>query len=359
MDKFYKQLGDLYDEHKFTRDSIWNMDETGFPTVPSHVQKILAESGSKRVGQMSSAERGTNVSAALAINAAGRFIPPFFIYLRANYQSKFMLLAEGKEGHANKSGYMQAKEFHLFMVHFQKHVRASIDEPVLLLLDNHTSHLSIQSIDYAIEHGIQMLTFPPHCTHKLQPLDVGVLAQVKSRYVEKHNEWMKSHGGAKFDLELVAPIVEKCLDERATVAVIKSAFERPGIFELNSREFTDSDFFAAQKLAEADARAAKTQEELEESGEERVLLVMEENIPIESGSERTTSDVASVSGTSSITSNLNVAGPVRIVGKKKSNRGRQAMTSAVLTSPAKRDEIKAAADKRAKNKRKAEERAEK
>lgn len=68
---FYRQLGELYDEFKFPRENVWNMDETGFPTVPAHVQKLLAEKGVKRVGQMSSAERGTNVSVALAVNANG------------------------------------------------------------------------------------------------------------------------------------------------------------------------------------------------------------------------------------------------------------------------------------------------
>lgn len=135
-----------------------------------------------------------------------------------------MLLAEGSEGHANKTGYMQSKEFAEFMAHFKKNSHASKDNPVLLLLDNHTSHLSIAAIDYAVEHGITMFTFPPHCTHKLQPLDVGVIGQVKARYVEKHDVWMKSHGGLKFELENVAPEVEKSLDERATPAIIKSAF---------------------------------------------------------------------------------------------------------------------------------------
>lgn len=41
---------------------IWNMDETGFPTVPAHVHKLLAEKGVRSVGQMTSTERGTKPS---------------------------------------------------------------------------------------------------------------------------------------------------------------------------------------------------------------------------------------------------------------------------------------------------------
>lgn len=98
-----------------------------------------------------------------------------------------------------------------------------------------------------------------------------------------------------------------------------------------------------------------TEGELEANGLDRVLLVLDEDIPIGSESEVTTSDVASTSGISDMVANLNESGPVKIIGKKKSNRGRKPMTSAVLTSPLKHAEIKQAATDRAEKKRKSEE----
>lgn len=50
VEGFYRYLGKVYDEFKFPRENIRNMDETSFPTVPAHVQKLLARKGSKRVG---------------------------------------------------------------------------------------------------------------------------------------------------------------------------------------------------------------------------------------------------------------------------------------------------------------------
>lgn len=43
-------------------------------------------------------------------------------------------------------------------------------------MDNHETHVSIQAITKAKENGIVLLTIPPHTSHKLQPLDMGVLA---------------------------------------------------------------------------------------------------------------------------------------------------------------------------------------
>ena len=62
----------------------------------------------------------------------------------------------------------------------------------LFLLDNHGSHCTIQFVDYCHDHKIVLYFLPPHTTHKLQPLDVGIfslfvifydqLVKVESKY---------------------------------------------------------------------------------------------------------------------------------------------------------------------------------
>ena len=47
-------------------------------------------------------------------------------------------------------------------------------KPVLLVLDGHGSHITIDVIEYARENKIHMLCLPSHTSHVLQPLDVGV-----------------------------------------------------------------------------------------------------------------------------------------------------------------------------------------
>lgn len=145
VDRLFAQLGSLYDELKLTRDRIWNMDETGFPTVAAQVKKILAEKGSKHVGQMSSAERGTNVSAALAVSAAGQFIPPFYIFPELTFNRNTCCFHKTKKAMPTKVAICKPKNFINSWNIFQKKSYASKDNPVLLLLDNHMSHLSIAS----------------------------------------------------------------------------------------------------------------------------------------------------------------------------------------------------------------------
>lgn len=84
----------------------------------------------------------------LTINAAGASFPPFFLFPMKNMQSKFIKHAStGSVGYANSSGHMKQPEFVMFMHHFIRYTHASKTNPQLLLLDNHTSHLSIEALD--------------------------------------------------------------------------------------------------------------------------------------------------------------------------------------------------------------------
>ena len=66
---------------------------------------------------------------------------------------------------------MTTDNFQLFLHNFVKHTRATKHNPVVLLCDNHESHVSVEGLDYTSENGVAMLYFPPHCSHTLQPLD--------------------------------------------------------------------------------------------------------------------------------------------------------------------------------------------
>lgn len=146
VNDFFRNLDQVTTETVYTGAAIWNMDETGFSTVPTKVGKVISLKGQKKVGQMSTAERGSMIIMALAVNAAGNSIALFFLFPRKNMQSTFMDNApDGAVGYANDSGWMQQAEFVKYMQFFIEKTHASKNSPVLLLVDNHTSHLSVEA----------------------------------------------------------------------------------------------------------------------------------------------------------------------------------------------------------------------
>ena len=54
----------------------------------------------------------------------------------------------------------------------------------MLVTDGHSSHLSWQFISFAAEHDILLVCLPPHTSHLLQPLDVGLFGP-EGHYLSK------------------------------------------------------------------------------------------------------------------------------------------------------------------------------
>jgi hypothetical protein len=61
---------------------------------------------------------------------------------------------------------------------------AHIQRPLLLVIDGHTSHVSLKILNLLRSNQIICLMLPSHCTHALQPLDVVVFSSVKQDWTK-------------------------------------------------------------------------------------------------------------------------------------------------------------------------------
>lgn len=224
--------------------NIWNCDETGLTTV--HVPpKILATKGSKQVGSMTSAERGANITMIAAVNAGGGFVPPMFIFPRVNFKD-FMLTGAppGSIGGANPSGWSNEKLFIQFFKHFLQYAKPSKDSPCILLMDNHESHISVPVIQLAKDNGVILVTFHPHTSHKMQPLDRTVFGAFKTYFNTAMNEHMISPGniGKPVSIYDLAQLVGKAFPLAFTPNNITQGFKVTGFVPLNENIFQDFEF---------------------------------------------------------------------------------------------------------------------
>jgi len=62
------------------------------------------------------------------------------------------------------------------------------DKPILLIYDVHGSHETLELIELTHEHNTILFCLPPHTTHKLQPLDVGVFGLFSCTWTEQCDE---------------------------------------------------------------------------------------------------------------------------------------------------------------------------
>lgn len=82
---FYDNLQKIMDREKFEPQNTYNVDETGITTVQKP-DRVVARRGVRQIGSVTSAERGTLVTVAFAVNALGNVIPPLFIFPRVRHR---------------------------------------------------------------------------------------------------------------------------------------------------------------------------------------------------------------------------------------------------------------------------------
>ncbi|XP_069698806.1 uncharacterized protein [Periplaneta americana] len=247
VSQFFALLAHVIDENKLTGAQIYNCDETGMTVVPKQHSKIIATKGQRQVGVLTSAERGNTVTVEICCSAAGNFMPPMLIYPRKRKQQEFEVgLPSGGWAEVNDSGWMTADLFLKWLKKFIAFSNAKKERPVLLLLDGHASHTkSLDVIDLARNNGVILLCFPPHCSHRLQPLDVAFMRPLSLYYEDEVRRWLRSNPGKVVTLWQVSTLFGQAFINAANMSTALKGFEKTGIWPTNMHVFSDDDFLPA------------------------------------------------------------------------------------------------------------------
>ena len=102
--------------------------------------------------------------------------------------------------------------------------------PVLLFLDGHHSHTSLELITRARSSNVLLLCLPPNTTHLLQPLDVGVFAQMKSDWRAIIKRYKPETKGQRVGKEDFPSLIAKLWDTFFTPQQCKGGFVGQGSF---------------------------------------------------------------------------------------------------------------------------------
>lgn len=239
---FFDNYELVMSKHPYEPGAIYNVDETALTSVHKP-GKILAARNTKQVGVATSGERGTLVTLVGCINAQGASVPPYMIMPRVHFKESMLNgTPPGTNGAAHPSGWMNQDIFIKWLEHFKKHTKCSKSDPVLLLMDNHSSHISIEVIDFAKENGVTLLTFPPHCSHKLQPLDRSVYGPLKRYYNDSCSRWMLNNPGRTISIHDIGALLGDSYAKAFTPINIMSGFRVSGINPLNPDVFGEDEF---------------------------------------------------------------------------------------------------------------------
>lgn len=247
VQQFFNNLRTLYDRHCFSPENIWNVDETGLSTVHKP-GTVIAEKGQRQVGKVTSGERGQNITLCICVSAIGNTVPPMMIFPRKTCPDILLKGAPpGTIGFGNEkaSGWMTTELFVIWLNHFISHVKPTKSKPVLLILDNHITRYSSDLLELAKENGVNLLTVPPHTTHKLQPLDRSVMFPIKAYYNREAAAFMSRNKCKTIAIANVAEILGSSYFKAVTQESIISGFRCTGIHPFNPEIFQDHEYLSS------------------------------------------------------------------------------------------------------------------
>ncbi|EIM89006.1 uncharacterized protein STEHIDRAFT_32342, partial [Stereum hirsutum FP-91666 SS1] len=98
--------------------------------------------------------------------------------------------------------------------------------------DGHGSHVTGEMRLLANEHNILLFCLPPHTTHKLQPLDVGVFGGVQTSWLARCAKVLAESGEEMPRADIVKEYLdvrERCFDPET----VRKAFRKCGIYPFN------------------------------------------------------------------------------------------------------------------------------
>ncbi len=103
----------------------------------------------------------------------------------------------------------------------------------LLVLDGHGSHMNMRFLEWCHNRGIIVACYPPHTTHRLQPLDVGLFAPLAVRYGQQLDRFIsQSMGLSSIKKRDFFRLFEPAFKDAFTPANIASAFAKTGLYPL-------------------------------------------------------------------------------------------------------------------------------
>ncbi|CAF3557585.1 unnamed protein product [Rotaria socialis] len=157
---------------------IYNVDECGF-NDDTQRELVLVPSDTKVKYEENGGTGKSFTTAIIGVNAKGDILPPLTVYAAKSVNHQWTEGGPPRSTYqCSQNGWINDDIFGFWFLNVFVVETISLARPVLLVLDGHQCHFTIQVIEAAKQNNIIILCLPPHCTHGLQPLDLVTFGEV-------------------------------------------------------------------------------------------------------------------------------------------------------------------------------------
>ncbi|KAL1448578.1 hypothetical protein WDU94_012303 [Cyamophila willieti] len=182
------------------------------------------------------------------MSAGGNFVPPLVIFARKRLKAELTDGAPpGTLFTCFPTGWMQTEIFNDWFDHFLRHTKPTAEDPVLLILDGHYTHTkNILFLQKAKANHTTVVCLPPHCSHKLQPLDVSFMNPLNTFFVQAIEKYLRNNPGRAISQFQISPLFSEAYLKAAVPNTAINGFRSCGIVPLNPDVYGEADFAPAE-----------------------------------------------------------------------------------------------------------------
>lgn len=249
-------------ERKYKLDNIYNMDETGFAVGSTQSTRIIVDSTQKSNWKVTAGKQEW-ITVLECINAAGDALPPLVIFKAQNTNSAWIPKDTPSDWHFSTSSSGWTSNSHGFewlrKVFEPESKKKSGNQPRLLIMDGHSSHITGELIALCIEKDIDLLILPPHCSHLLQPLDVGVYGPMKRFHTFEVDRYTRAGIRRIQRAEWIA-LFQKIRQKALTPLNIKAGWKGAGLIPFFPQKVLNMLPFKPSQLPSTPQRKATSQD---------------------------------------------------------------------------------------------------
>ncbi|XP_052257808.1 uncharacterized protein LOC127862643 [Dreissena polymorpha] len=218
---------------------LYNIDEKGLSLEHKPPKIVSSKHGTTPAVTGS---RGKNVTVIGCVNGVGQQVPPYFVFPGQRMQPSLLDgVTPGTNGTVSPTGWSNSE---VFSGYLKEHVLQylplrSQNEPVLILYDGHSSHISLDLIQWAKQEDIILFVLTPHCSHLLQPLDVSCFGPFEVAWNAALHSNLRASGGRTLSRYDVASLACKVYSSTLTATNIQAAFRKSGVYPFNKNVISD------------------------------------------------------------------------------------------------------------------------
>ena len=118
-----------------------------------------------------------------------------------------------------------------FLHHFLEHVVSS--QPLMLLLDGHSSHYTLELVNLAAAHDVVIFCLPPHTTANSQPLDTSCFKLLKTSWSDVCRKYLFTNPGLVITKFHFSRLFSQAWSNSMTINNITCGFQTTGIYLLD------------------------------------------------------------------------------------------------------------------------------